>query len=190
LPNLKNPPILVKMKVIFLFLFSVSLLFSQSKDSSAKGTLTPGGNKASSQDLNATVLDDELDKIFYQYYFYQKEPDFEDLLKEQNITIKSNLIQAIKNEVFIRDPQNFQKASAEIDSPDAKIKFKQVSRYSIWMKKIKKEMGYIYFTDFMYIIQYDKYIALVLYEVDPKKHLLKPSQVELILKKEGKKESE
>ncbi len=58
------------------------------------------------------------------------------------------------------------------------------------MKKIKKEMGYIYFTDFMYIIQYDKYIALVLYEVDPKKHLLKPSQVELILKKEGKKESE
>jgi hypothetical protein len=42
----------------------------------------------------------------------------------------------------------------------------------------------------MYIIQYDKYIALVLYEVDPKKHLLKPAQVELILKKEGRKESE
>ncbi len=190
MPDLKNHPKLVKMKAIFLFLFTASLLFSQAKDSSAKGTLTPGGDKASSQDSSATVLDDELDKLFYQYYFYQKEPDFEDLLKEQNQTIKSNLIRAIKNEVFIRDPQNFQKASAEIESPDAKIKFKQVSRYSIWMKKIKKEMGYIYFTDFMYIIQYDKYIALVLYEVDPKKHLLKPAQVELILKKEGRKESE
>ena len=92
--------------------------------------------------------------------------------------------------MFIQDPANVQKASAEIESPDAKIKFKQVSRYSIWMKKIKKEIGYIYFTDYMYIIQYDKYIALVLYEVDPKKHLLKPTQVELIIKREGKRDQE
>jgi hypothetical protein len=66
----------------------------------------------------------------------------------------------------------------------------ELNQISDLMKKIKKEIGYIYFTDYMYIIQYDKYIALVLYEVDPKKHLLKPTQVELIIKREGKRDQE
>ncbi len=177
------------MKAFLLFFLSSFLLFAQSKENPSKGSLPSGKDKEPSID-SASVIDDELDKIFYQYYFYQKDPDLEDLQKEQNQTIKKNLIRALKNEVFIQDPANVQKASAEIESPDAKIKFKQVSRYSIWMKKIKKEIGYVYFTDYMYIIQYDKYIALVLYEVDPKKHLLKPTQVELIIKREGKRDQE
>lgn len=176
------------MKLIFVLLFSSSFLLAQAKDT--KGSLTSGGEKSASTSDSANVFDDELDKLFYQYYFYQKEPDLEDIQKEQSQTLKTNLIMALKNEVFIRDPANLSKASAEIEAPDAKIRFKQVSRYSIWMKKIRKEIGYINFTDFMYIIQYDKYISLVLYEVDPKKHLLKPSQVELIIKKEGKKDND
>lgn len=171
------------MKPFFVFLFSASLIFSQSKDLPT----TKGGSPDKSTD-SASVSDEDLDKLFYQYYFYQKEPDLEDIQKAQNITIKTNLIQALKNEIFIRDPENFAKASKEIEAPDAKIKFKQVSRYSVWMKKIKKEIGYVTFTDFMYVVQYDKYIALSLYVVDPKKHLLIPNQVELIIKKEGKKE--
>lgn len=176
------------MKLLLILLLSSSFLLGQSKD--GKGSLSSGGEKSAAGSDSANVFDDELDKLFYQYYFYQKEPDLEDIQKEQNITLKTNLINALKNEVFIRDPSNLAKASAEIESPNAKIRFKQVSRYSIWMKKIRKEIGYINFTDFMYIIQYDKYISLVLYEVDPKKHLLNPAQVELIIKKEGKKEND
>lgn len=160
---------------------------------SEESKLTAGSEKEkNSKASDSASVDDEddLDKIFYQYYFFQKEPDLEDLQKERNQTLRTNLIKAMKDEVFIRDPANLQKAKEEIDKPDANIKFRQVSRYSIWMKKIKREIGYLIFTDYMYIIQFQQYIALILYEVDPKKHLMKPVGVELVIKKEKKGRSE
>jgi hypothetical protein len=169
--------------ILLLFLFSfnaIGLLSDESK-------LSSGTDKPKQQD-NSFDDDEDLDKVFYQYYFFQKEPDLDDLQKEQNSTLKQNLIKAMKDEVFIRDPSNLQKAKEEIEKPDAKLKFKQVYKYSPWMKKIKREIGYIVFTDYMYIIQFQDYIALVLYQVDPKKHPMSPIAVELVIKKEPKKQ--
>ena len=64
------------------------------------------------------------------------------------------------------------------------IKFKRVQEDSKWMRKIKKEIRHIHFTEYMYIVRYQNYLTLILYQLDPELHLQSPSQVEFINVKE------
>ena len=48
------------------------------------------------------------------------------------------------------------------------------------MKKIRTELKYIQFTEFMYIVRYQTYMTLILFHLDPELHLQTPSQVEFI----------
>ena len=65
------------------------------------------------------------------------------------------------------------------------IKFKRVLEDSKWMKKIKSELKYIHFTEYMYIVRYKNYLTLILFQVNPELHLQSPSQVEFINAKEA-----
>lgn len=138
----------------------------------------PVGNQSTSYD------DSELDKIFYTSYRFLNQPKLENTEK----TLNTNLVKAFKNEIILRDSPNCLKYLQDINV--SSIRKKLVDKESIWMKKIKKEVGYVQFTDFMYIVKYQNYLALIIYEIDPNRHLTKPSQIEFIMNKEASSKEE
>jgi hypothetical protein len=160
-----------------------------SPDTSLKKTET---DKDTSKLQNSTAPSNEsnlieeldLDKDFYNRYYILNHPtkDSEDIIRKENEILNTNLIKSFKSEIVLRDSPNCQRLLPDINV--ATVRIKNVSKDSIWMKKIRKEVGYISFTEHMYIIKYQNYLALILYEIDPRKHILSPNQIELIINKE------
>ncbi|HNI97333.1 MAG TPA: hypothetical protein PL169_14785, partial [Leptospiraceae bacterium] len=91
----------------------------------------PVGNQSTSYD------DSELDKIFYTSYRFLNQPKLENTEK----TLNTNLVKAFKNEIILRDSPNCLKYLQDINV--SSIRKKLVDKESIWMKKIKKEVGYV-----------------------------------------------
>ncbi len=184
------------MKVFSLILLlSLSALGSQESPGTKTNTSQPSANKTGTntdsgdttlqntpaKSAETTIFEElELDKEFYVYYNYMNQPKND--IREENKTLNTNVLQIFKKEIQLRDPQNYENIQNDINV--ATVKLKNVSKDSIWMKKIKKEVGYIHFTNYMYIVKYKNYLALIIYEVDPRKHLITPYQLELIINRE------
>ncbi|MDX1958052.1 MAG: hypothetical protein SFU98_05735 [Leptospiraceae bacterium] len=170
--------------LVILLLFNFAL-FAQTnvktdqtkKDSEKKEPAKLQNTQSSASD---PFEDLDLDKEFYVYYNYLNQPKSDP--KEDNKVLHTNLIKSFKNEIILRDTPNCNKFLPDISVTTVRIK--NVSKDSVWMKKIKKEVGYINFTEFMYIVKFQTYLALIIYEVDPKKHNISPQQVELIISKD------
>ncbi|MCB1177757.1 MAG: hypothetical protein KDK36_09280 [Leptospiraceae bacterium] len=184
----------MKTILISIFLLSFSIFSQEGVPQTKTNTSSPSEKKTgASTDTGDTTLQDtaktettifedlELDKEFYVYYNYLNTQPKSDS-REENKILNTNLLKTFKGEIKLRDPENYRVIQEDINV--ATVKVKNVSKDSIWMKKIRKEVGYIQFTDFMYIIKYKNYLALILYEVDPKKHLITPNQLELIINRE------
>lgn len=120
---------------------------------------------------------EDLDKEFYTYY-YMNLPKYLQPEERDKKKIQTNILRALKKEIIRRDMKVTKEEVNEIKASD--IKIKRVTEDSPWIKLIKKEMKYIYFTDYMFIAKYKKYLIFVLYTVDPEKHLITPAQVEYL----------
>ncbi len=179
---------IISMKYIFLFLLALSV-YGQSPSksvtvttSSAKPVDTkPEREKEKEMKPTNSLDDEELDKVFYTYYYLNlpKHLQKEDKDKKK---LNENLIRVFKKEIAKRD-RSVSKETIEGISP-ATIKFKRVLEDSKWMKKIKGELKYIHFSEYMYIIRYKTYLTLIIFQLDPELHLQSPSQVEFINVKE------
>ncbi len=120
---------------------------------------------------------EDLDKEFYTYY-YMNLPKYLQPEEKDKKKIQTNIFRVLKKEIVKRDPKITKEEINEIKPSD--IRIKRVTEESPWIKLIKKEMKYIYFTDYMFIAKYKKYLIFVLYTVDPEKHLITPAQVEYL----------
>jgi hypothetical protein len=181
------------MRLCLVFLILSFSLFAQGKDSSAinsvpiktSGNTNPQDNAKQltpDKDPNADIFNDlDLDKEFYTYYFLNL-PKFEQKDTGEDKKLSVNLIKAFKGEISKRDPS----LKNNLDDINlATVKYRRVSEDSVWMKRIKQVMGYIQFTQYMYIIKYRKYIALVTYKADPRLHIQTAHWVELIVGKDS-----
>ena len=175
-----------RMKIFLIFLilsfFSIHSESSYRKDSKSviNKSKEDKTNKEKSNPDN--FEDDELDKEFYTYY-YMNLPKFLQKEEKSKSKLQSSLIQVFKKEITKRD-RNVTKETLS-DITQSTTKFKRVLESSKWMKKIKSELRYIQFTEYMYIIKYKKYLALILYQVDPDLHIQTPSRVEFLMVKEA-----
>lgn len=126
-------------------------------------------------------LDDDsedLDELFYNRYFMVSPKQFEKEEEKKSSMLLTNLVRVFKNEVAKRDHTISKETLRDISS--STIKYKKVSEDSEAMKGIQQELKYIYFTKFMYIVKYKKYMSLILFQFDPGLHLQSPSQIEFL----------
>lgn len=185
---------------VFLFSYLLLVFLVSAQDAPGPATKTntssPSSNKTGANADGDTTLQNtnpakspeaslfeelELDKEFYVYYNYMNQPKSD--IREELKILNTNVLKIFKSEIQLRDPQNYEIIQNDINV--ATIKMKNVSKDSFWMKKIKKEVGYIHFTNYMYIVKYKNYLALIIYEIDPRKHLITPYQLELIINREA-----
>lgn len=175
------------MKYCLLFLFSLLIsLYGQDTATNGETVETPRVrpnelNTVKEKEKPSSIDDDELDKEFYTYY-YMNLPKYLQKEDKDKKKLHSNLIQVFKKEIAKRDRSVTREVLQDISPATSKIR--RVFEDSKWMKKIKSELRYIQFTEYMYIIKYKKYITLILFHLDPEMHLQSPSQVEFIQVKE------
>ena len=181
-------PMIISMKYLLIILIATSVYAqSPSRGISVKTTVPPPNEvkpekeKEPPAKTTSSLDDEELDKVFYTYYYLNlpKHLQKEDKDKKK---LNQNLIRVFKKEIAKRDHE-VTKETLDGISPTS-IKFKRVQEDSKWMKKIKKEIRHIQFTEYMYIVRYQTYLTLILYQLDPELHLQSPSQVEFINVKE------
>lgn len=171
----------------FLSFCLILSIFSITAESSFRRDSKSTANKPVEEMVNKeksnpdSFEDDELDKEFYTYY-YMNLPKHLQKEEKSKSKLHSSLIQVFKKEISKRD-RNVTKETLSDISPST-AKFKRVLESSKWMKKIKSELRYIQFTEFMYIIKYKKYLTLILYQVDPELHIQTPSRVEFLMVKD------
>ena len=172
------------MKYIILFLLLAFSVYAQSpaRGVSVKTTVPPPVEVKQEKEKetiknNSLDDDDELDKVFYTYYYLNLPKHLQKEGKDKK-KLHSNLVGIFKKEVIKRD-RSVTKEAIDGISPTT-IKFKRVTEDSKWMKKIRSELKYIQFTEFMYIVRYQTYMTLILFHLDPELHLQTPSQVEFI----------
>ncbi len=179
-----NSPIIISMKYLFIFLFALSVYAqSPSRGVSVKTTIPPPNEvkrekeKEKETPKSNSLDDEELDKVFYTYYYLNLPKHLQKEGKDKN-KLNTNLIGIFKKEVVKRD-RSVTKETIDGISPTT-IKFKRVFEDSKWMKKIKGELKYIQLTEYMYIVRYQTYMTLILFHLDPERHLQSPAQVEFI----------
>ncbi|MBP9889623.1 MAG: hypothetical protein KBF93_25230 [Leptospiraceae bacterium] len=180
---------IITMKYFLLFLFfSLFTLFGQDTATNGETVETPivkpselNTSKEKENSKPNSIDDDELDKEFYTYY-YMNLPKYLQKEDKDKKKLHSNLIRTFKKEIVKRDRSVTQEELLNISPATSKIR--RVFEDSKWMKKIKNELRYIQFTEYMYIIKYKKYLTLILFHLDPEMHLQSPSQVEFLQVKE------
>lgn len=180
-----HSPMFNSMKYLILFLLFAFSVYAQSpaRGVSVKTTVPPPvevkqeKEKEKEPVKNSSFDDDELDKVFYTYYYLNLPKHLQKEGKDKK-KLHTNLVGIFKKEVVKRD-RSVTKETIDGISPIS-IKFKRVTEDSKWMKKIRTELKYIQFTEFMYIVRYQTYMTLILFHLDPELHLQTPSQVEFI----------
>lgn len=120
-----------------------------------------------------------MDKEYYEYYFTTL-PDSAKLKKEK---LEFNLVKTFKTEINKRDYPACKELLPQINSKS--IQYEKITSESIWVRGIKDVLGYLPYTDHMYIIKFQKYLAYVSFEMDPSKYVQAPFQMELIYKKDN-----
>ena len=178
---------IISMKYLLIFLIAITVSAqSTSRGISVKTTVPPPNEVKPEKEKEpvaktSSLDDEELDKVFYTYYYLNlpKHLQKEDKDKKK---LNQNIIRVFKKEIAKRD-RSVSKETLDGISPTT-IKFKRVQEDSKWMRKIKKEIRHIHFTEYMYIVRYQNYLTLILYQLDPELHLQSPSQVEFINVKE------
>ncbi|MCC6275640.1 MAG: hypothetical protein IT569_07270 [Leptospiraceae bacterium] len=174
------------MRTVLLFLVISIGLFAQDKPSSppAEKKDQPANTPENTQpkepqkkesDSQAAVMDKE----YYEYYFTTV-PDSAKLKKEK---LEFNLVKTFKSEINKRDYPACKDLLPQITSKS--IQYEKVTSESIWVRGIKDVLGYLPYTEYMYIIKFQKYFAYVTYEMDPSKYIQAPFQMELIFKKDN-----
>jgi len=163
-------------------------LFSQDKTTPEKKDAMPPAaenkqNPPSSQPQNPPAQNTDqqgvLDKEYYEYYFTTI-PDAGKLQKEK---LEFNLTRLFKTEIQRRDFPACKDILPQIKP--GSVKYEKVSPESIWVRGIKVALGYIRYTDHMYVVKYQKYFAFISFELDPSKYIQTPFQMELIFRKEN-----
>ncbi|TGM88833.1 hypothetical protein [Leptospira licerasiae] len=141
----------------------------------------PSKGKPSSEEEGEVHKDGRsLDKEYYEYYF-KTLPNLDVLEKEK---LEYNLIRSLKLELRKRDPEKM--TSEELKKINANsVRYERVFEDSIWMRGIRKQMQYLKFKDFMFVIVYEKYYCFISYEMNPARYIQEPYQVQLIFKKDS-----
>ncbi|MCE9499044.1 MAG: hypothetical protein K8R21_00765 [Leptospira sp.] len=178
------------MRAIFILCVFTIGLFSQDKPNpqnkepqpgqgSNQNQQNPGTNQGQPQPAQNADQQGVLDKEYYEYYFTTL-PDAGKLQKEK---LESNLTRLFKTEIQKRDYPACKELLPQIKP--ASLKYEKVTSDSIWVRGIKDVLGYIRYTDHMYVVKYQKYLAFISFELDPAKYIQNPFQLELIFKKEN-----
>ena len=130
--------------------------------------------------------EDGLDKEFFDYYVNtlpQKEKQTEKGLERERLL--SNLLGIFKKEIVRQDAQNGKEAVKGID--DKSMKYQKVTWESDWLRRLQKEIGKrdrvkLVFTDHMFFVRYQRYMAVLTFRIDPRKHYLSEAeQIELLI---------
>lgn len=180
---------IITMKYLFFLILTISIYAQSARPVTVKTFDTPPNEtkvepkkekekpKEAEPKEASSLDDDELDKLFYTYYYLNlpKHLQKEDKDKKK---LHTNLIGVTKKEIQKRD-RSVSKEDIDNISPST-VKFKRVTDESKWMKKIKAEMKYINFTEYMYIVRYKQYLVLIIFHLDPELHLQSPAQVEFL----------
>jgi hypothetical protein len=169
---------------ILIFLFCFSLV---AQDTPMKNTSQPASQKndpvQEKEDEGWKSIyeeEDDLDKEFFVYYQNLNQP--KESRSDRIKLLLSNLIKSFKAEIQLRDSPNCLQYLPDINA--GTVRYKTVTKDSVWMKRVRKEVGLLQFTEFMFLIKYKNYLALIMYEVDPRRYTTSPTQVELIVNKE------
>jgi hypothetical protein len=172
------------MRFFFLFLlFFVSLSAQEKSKNISKPAekKTELSNEKEDEGWKSFYEEDEdLDKEFFVYYQNLTQP--KDSRSDRIKLLLSNLIKAFKTEIQLRDSPNCLQYLPDINA--GTVRYKTVTKDSVWMKRIRREVGVLQFTEFMFLIKYKNYLALIMYEVDPRRYTTGPTQIELIINKE------
>ncbi|MCX7997798.1 MAG: hypothetical protein N3A69_02440 [Leptospiraceae bacterium] len=180
----------MKFKLLFFvfIVFEVGLFAGDLDTTSSKNTSKPEPLKGKQTTLekedegwkSVYEEDEDLDKEFFVYYQNLNQP--KESKSEKVKLLLSNLIKAFKSEIKLRDSPNCLSLLPDINA--GTVRYKTVTKDSVWMKRVRREVGLIQYTEFMFLIKYKNYLALILYEVDPRKYTTNPAGIELIINKE------
>lgn len=121
-----------------------------------------------------------LDKEYYEYYF-KTLPNTDIIEKEK---LEYNLIRSLKFELRKIDPEKMSPEELKKVNSSS-VRYERVFEDSIWMRGIRKQMGFIRFREYMYVIVYDKYYCFISYEMNPSRYIQTPFQVQLIFKRDS-----
>lgn len=153
-------------------------LFAQDESSTPKNELAKEKQKI--------LEEDGLDKEFYDYYVNtlpQKEKQTEKGLERERLL--NNLVRLFKKEIVRQDKANSKEIIKEID--ETSMKYQKVTWESEWLQRMQKEIGErdhvkLVFTDHMFFVRYKRYLAIMTFTIDPRKHYLSSTeQVELLI---------
>ena len=140
-----HSPMFNSMKYLILFLLFAFSVYAQSpaRGVSVKTTVPPPvevkqeKEKEKEPVKNSSFDDDELDKVFYTYYYLNLPKHLQKEGKDKK-KLHTNLVGIFKKEVVKRD-RSVTKETIDGISPTS-IKFKRVTEDSKWMKKIRTEL--------------------------------------------------
>lgn len=121
-----------------------------------------------------------LDKEYYEYYF-KTLPNTDIIEKEK---LEYNLIRSLKFELRKVDPEKMSPEELKKVNSSS-VRYERVFEDSIWMRGIRKQMGFIRFKEYMYVIVYDRYYCFISYEMNPSRYIQTPFQVQLIFKRDS-----
>ena len=162
-------------KLILLSLLATSVVFSQDKTAEDK---TAAQKPAVSEEKHAETAGGAA-KEYYQSYF----DSLPDAQGSQKVKLEFNLVRNAKHAILRRD----KKASKELMDglkPGA-FTYEKVARNNIWMRGIKDIFPHIKYTEFMYVVKYNKYQVFISFDLDPGRYLLDPNQYEVVYKREN-----
>lgn len=173
------------MRLSFLIFLLCSALIAQ--ETPVKNTSSPAEKKSDSpvekEDEGWKSIyeeEDDLDKEFFVYYQNLNQP--KESRSDRVKMLLANLIKSFKTEIQLRDSPNCLQYLPDINA--GTVRYKTVTKDSVWMKRVRREVGVLQFTEFMFLIKYRNYLALIMYEVDPRRYTTSPTQIELIVNKE------